>query len=129
MKIKVHMLADTIMRELEEYSDEVADGVKKAARAAARTAVKEVRALSPKDTGSYAKGWTSKVVTQTKENISIVVYNKDHYQRNHLLEKAHAIKNGTDRVYGYTKAQPHIKPAEEKANKQYEQDVQEVVKG
>lgn len=129
MKIKVHMLADTIVRELEEYSSEVADGVKKAARAAARTAVKEVRALSPKDTGSYAKGWASKVVTETKENISIVVYNKDHYQRNHLLEKAHVIKNGTGRVYGNTKAYPHIKPAEEKANKQYEQDVQEVVKG
>lgn len=128
MKVKIQALADAIIKELTEYSDEVADGVKNAARAAARTAVREVRALSPKNTGEYAKGWISKVVNQTKENIKVVIYNKDHYRLAHLLEKSHVVSHGTHRVDGHTRPHPHIKKAEEMAIRQFEQDVQEVLK-
>lgn len=129
MIVSPRNLADEIEKELRSYSEEIAEKVKKAARSASRTAIKEVRANAPKKTGAYAKGWTSKVIKQTDESIQIVVYNKNHYQRTHLLEKPHAIKNGTGRVYGQTKAHPHIKPAEEKAARQYERDVTEVIKG
>lgn len=129
MRVSPGNLADEIEKELRSYSEEVTEKMKKAARAACRTAIKEVRANAPKKTGAYAKGWTSKVIKQTDESIQIVVYNKNHYQRTHLLEKPHAIKNRTRRVYGQTKAHPHIKPAEEKAVRQYERDVTEVIKG
>lgn len=81
----------------------------------AKNTVKDLKATSPKRSGKYAAGWTSKADGKN----SYVVYNKT-YRLTHLLEKGHATRLGTGKgryTYGYkarVKAMPHISPAEQK---------------
>lgn len=107
---------------INEYSDDVNEDVKDAAKAAAESAVSDLKANSPKKTGSYAKSWTKKVETDTSNKASVTVYNKGHGQITHLLEKGHAKQNG-----GRVAAIPHITPAAEDAAKLFEAAVKEVI--
>lgn len=56
MAIKIDALAEAVRNELREYSQEVAEDVKTSVHDAAKTCVATLRATSPKDTGSYARG-------------------------------------------------------------------------
>lgn len=73
----------------------------------AKEAVELLHAKSPMKSGEYAAGWSYKPV-QAGPVKGYVVYNKDHYQLTHLLEKGHAKVNG-----GRVRAIPHIKPVED----------------
>ena len=121
-------LANAIKKALEDYSVEVGRGVRKAAEKTAREAVQKLKATSPKKTGEYAAGWTSKKVrTAAKGDIvDITIHNRTKPGLTHLLEKGHAVKkNGT--VYGRAPAHVHIKPVEEEAVRRFEERVQEVI--
>ena len=74
---------------------------------AARESGQVLRTHSPKKYGDYQKGWSVKPYTEGK-NRGFIVYNRDHYQLTHLLEKGHAKRNG-----GRVRAIPHIRPVEE----------------
>lgn len=67
----------------------------------------EISANAPKDSGAYAKSWTTKATSETSTSIAMTVYSKSKYQLAHLLEKGHALRQG-----GRTRAFPHIAPAE-----------------
>ena len=69
----------------------------------AKSAVKQLKATSPKRTGRYASGWTRK-----KKGNAIIVHNKQ-YQLTHLLEKGHAKRGG-----GRVAARVHIAPVEKR---------------
>ena len=120
---------EELMNALTEYTDEVTDGVKKAAKEVADDTVKLLKSTSPvkafgKKRGQYAKGWSSKEQTSTSTEKVYVVYNRTDYQLTHLLEHGHANRDGS-----FTAARPHIAAAEEKAIQSLENKVQLVIKG
>ena len=129
MKVSIDNLADVIAKELAEYSQEVTDGIKNEIRTVAKETKEDIQQNSPKRTGKYKKGWRVKEVFENKNDIRVVVHNQTSYQLTHLLEKSHVISNGTKRVFGKTKAQPHIAQAEEKAIEKLMDRVKVVVKG
>jgi len=78
-----------------------------------------LRANSPKKSGAYAKGWSDKVEENAEGSYTGTVYNKNHYQLTHLLEKGHAKRNG-GRVQGI----PHIEPAFEQMQADMEEGLE-----
>lgn len=108
---------------LEEYAGDIEKGTRAAAKKFAEVAKKETREGSPERKGDYKKGWA------VKENIrrlgtEEIVHNRTRYQLAHLLEKGHAKRGG-----GRTAAIPHIKPAEERAVKGFEEAVRKLAQG
>ena len=75
-KIPLSQLEAEIVKELYQYSLDVAEEVKKKVQQAGKGMVRELRGTSPKDTGEYAKGWTSKVEFENAEDIRVRVYNR-----------------------------------------------------
>lgn len=98
---------------LNGYTDDIKKALNTEAEAVAKSTAEKLKSSSPKRKAKYASGWG--IERQSKGlGSSFVVRNKKYYRLTHLLEKGHALKNG-----GRTKAQPHIKPAEEQAIKEY----------
>lgn len=89
---------ESLMDDFEQESEEVA-----------KETVDYLKTNSPKKYRNYAPSWSYKKTGKNR----IVVYNKKHYQRTHLLEKGHA-KVGGGRVGGT----PHIGPARDQAERQ-----------
>ena len=89
----------------------------------AKAMTKNLQALSPKRTGKYAKGWTLKKMSQNSNSISYLAYNKNKPQLTHLLEFDHALSTG-----GRSKAIPHIKKAQDEAEKRVIERIEKVVK-
>lgn len=118
MAIKIKGVADEINKILKEYTEEVEKGIDLAGENVAKKAVKQLRANSPKNKGSYAKGWKI-----TKIDGKNIIHNKTNYQLTHLLEHGHVKVNG-----GRVAARVHIKPAEEKAVNEYIKEVEKVIK-
>lgn len=82
-------LADLVMDGLREYADLADTAMKKAVRKTAPSVRKEVTENAPKDTGTYAKSWTTKKVTENSHKLEVTVHSKNRYQLAHLLEKGH----------------------------------------
>ena len=116
--MNVDKLADELARALTEYSQEVADGIKKAADDVTKEAVSSLKKTSPVLTGSYAKGWSRKTQYESRSAKRNTVYNRTDYQLTHLLEHGHASRNG-----GRVAPKVHIKPVEEKAVADFEKKV------
>lgn len=107
---------------LNDYSDEVQKDISKTAQEEANKGKDELKAVSPKRTGEYAKGWR----VNTKKGrgfISCIIHNATNYQLTHLLEKPHAKRNG-----GITTPKVHIKPVEERIVREYENQVEKIIK-
>lgn len=115
----------TLVAELQKYSRVLGKDVEKASKEIAQQASKDVKKESRKLTGDYKKGWG---VIQEK-NGNYIVRNRTDYGLTHLLEKGHVLKDGTGRKIGDSPAYPHIKPAEEKAIKEFEKRIEEIARG
>lgn len=117
-------LAKAVMDGLTEYADFASGELKSAIKKAGNSVKKDIQENAPKDTGAYSKSWTVKTTKETSNSLEVTVYSPKKYQLAHLLEFGHAKRGG-----GRTKAQPHIAPAEEKAEKQLESDIQRALGG
>ena len=117
--ISPDQLASAVMEGLKEYADLAADDMKKAVRKAGTSVRKEIQQNAPSDTGVYAKSWAVKKDKETSDSIQLIVHSKNRYQLAHLLEHGHA-KRGGGRVAG----KAHIAPAEEKAVRQLEEEIE-----
>lgn len=81
-----------------------------AARVCASQSTAALRAVSPRKTGEYARGWTmERIRGGLAGSEGWRVKNEDHYELTHLLEKGHAKVNG-----GRVRARVHISPVEQK---------------
>lgn len=118
-KVSIDEMANTINKYLSEYHKLVSDDLKASVQKAGKTVKLEIKANAPKRTGKYAKSWSVKKVKETSNALEIVVHSRNRYQIAHLLEKGHAKRSG-----GRVEARPHIAPAEEKAIKELETDIQ-----
>ena len=78
-------------------------------------------------TGAYNRDWRADDDTVGRFSKKKIVHNADHYRLAHLLEKGHAIRNGTGRTYGSTRAFPHIKPTEEWVKQELPRKVEELI--
>ena len=123
--IKIENLQNEVMKYLTDYVEDIEEGVKETTDNLSKEAVKEIKQNSPrrkeKRNNPYWKGWTKKKESKGRR-YTTKIYNKTNYQLTHLLENGHATKNG-----GRTKAQPHIRPVEEKYNKLYEQEIKKII--
>ena len=118
--VKVDDMAKVLAAELQEYCQDVTDGLKTDVKTVAKEAVKELKATSPVDKrkttrrGRYAKGWNDAVAYESALDIRVEVHNKTDYQLAHLLEFGHEVGVG-GKVVGHYDGIPHIRPAEENA--------------
>ena len=118
-RISVDALADTVMRELNDYADLAREDMKEAVKKAGDTVKKQIQATAPKQTGAYAKSWSVKNTKESSHALEVTVYSRNRYQLAHLLEFGHA-KRGGGRVAGRS----HIAPAEQAGIKQLEHDIE-----
>ena len=116
--VTVDEMSVAIIKCLEEYKNLASDELKKAVKKAGKTVREDIKSNAPRKSSRYKDSWKTKTLSEDSTSISLVVYSKDRYMLAHLLEKGHA-KRGGGRVNG----KPHIKPAEEKGNKQLEEDI------
>lgn len=123
-RVRIDQLAAAVMEGLTEYADLAADELKAAVKKAGNEVKKDIQANAPKDTGAYAKSWAVKKMRETSNSIEVVVHSRDRYQLSHLLEFGHA-KRGGGRVPG----KAHIAPAEEKAGRMLEQEIEKALRG
>ena len=107
---------------LNEYSSDIQNGITEKAFEVAEKGKNELKATSPKRTGSYSKGWRVDK-RNGKGFVHTTIYNATNWQLTHLLEKSHLLRNGK-------KSTPkvHIAPVEEKCITEYERDVEQVIK-
>lgn len=123
--INPNLLSKEIMKALEGYADDISEAVEFEANKVGKEAVDELKQDSPKGTRkSYAKGWSIKKDKKGKNSYRVKIYNKTDYQLTHLLEFGHATRNG-----GRTKAQPHIRPVEQKYSAEFEKELKKKIGG
>lgn len=122
-RIQIDQLADTVMRELENYAETTTDGVKAAVKKAANTVKKEISATAPVRTGKYAKSWATKTTGENSHAIEITVHSRNRYQLAHLLEHGHAKRNG-----GRVAARPHIAAAEHRGIEELEREIERSIR-
>lgn len=110
---------------LNEYSEDIQEGIDKTAQEISKQAANELknhRGTYTVRTGKYNKGWRVNT-KKSRGSINCTVHNGTDWQLTHLLENGHLKRNG-----GRTKAFEHIKPVEQKAINQYQQDVEKLIK-
>ena len=122
-KVAIDGLADAVMKELNEYSDVVADDMKAAVKKAGNTVRNQIKATAPKDTGKYAKSWSVKNTRETSNTLEVTVHSRNRYQIAHLLENGHAKRGG-----GRVAARPHIVQAEQMGITQLEQEIERSIR-
>lgn len=124
-KTPIDRLDDQIKEILEEYSEDIAGGVEKAAKAVAKKGAAAVKTLASQmfGDGPYASGWK---VDEKKARLYVVetIYNSKQPGLAHLLENGHAKVNG-----GRVAGRPHIAPVEETTVKEFEEKVVDAIEG
>lgn len=116
---------------LNEYSMDIQEGIEKDAQDIAKQAVNDLKATKNTytiRTGKYNKGWR----VNTKKGrgfINCTVHNATNWQLTHLLERGHDwVGRDGRRKPKAAKSYEHIKPVEQKYVKQYERDVERIIK-
>ena len=127
--VKINDLASTIINELKNYDDVIAEDIKNDVSSVAKETVQELKSKSPKNTGDYAKGWRQKTTFENDHDIRITVYNSKKPQLTHLLENGHPIVDKEKRQIGYASPKPHIGPAERNAEQKLDKKVKVTVRG
>ena len=120
--ISIDELTGEITLAVQQYTEDVSAAIEREVDATAKEMVAELRAISPKDTGEYAKGWTSRKEAKHGEYRQIV-HNKNKPSLVHLLEFGHAKKGG-----GRVEGKSHVRPAAERHIGGFEKRIKEIVK-
>jgi hypothetical protein len=116
--VRIDDLSNEIAKSLREYTESVEEELEIAQKEVAKETVKILKQTSPELTGAYAKGWRTKKVDNAE-----IVHNKTDYQLTHLLEYGHVNRDGSR-----TQGKAHIRPAEEKAVKEFEDRVEGAIR-
>ena len=112
---------------LNDYCQEIQDGITKEAEQIANQGKDILKQTSPKSKrntahkGKYAKGWRVKV-EKGKGFVNCTIYNATDYQLTHLLENGHLTRNGSK-----TKPITHITPVHDECVSDYEKNVIKII--
>lgn len=107
---------------LNDYSQEVQEGIKETAEKVAKNGANELKLKSPKRTGKYSKGW--RVEKRVGRGfVHCTIYNATNWQLTHLLEKPHLLRNGKK-----SKPIEHIYPVEQKCISDFQKEVEHLIK-
>lgn len=104
---------------LNEYAENVQEIAQKGMKRASSDTAKKLRSSSPRKTGEYSSGWTSKRL----DSDTYVTYNSKMPGLTHLLEDGHVIRNKKGE-YGRVAGRKHIAPAAEEGAELYTQLVE-----
>ena len=107
---------------LDQVNEEVQKAMDVGMKQVAKEAVSKLKSSSPRKTGKYAGGWTTKQIDKD----GIVIHNSKHYQLTHLLENGHVIRNKKG-TYGRTSGIKHIAPVEEWASEELPRRIMEKI--
>lgn len=107
---------------LNEYSVDIQESIVKTAENVAKKGADKLKQTSPKRTGKYSKGWRVRTAKGRGE-VSSTIYNATNWQLTHLLEKPHLLRNGR-----LSTPKVHIYPVEQQCIKEYETEVEKVIK-
>lgn len=110
--IELSSFSSEMQKILNEFGEEVQIVADEEVVSVTKEAVKKVKTESPKNRGEYSKGWKMKK-KDTRFGVETTIYNSTHGWLVHLLEHGHAKVNG-----GRTKAEPHVKPVQDWAEKE-----------
>lgn len=124
-------LTAEIMLTLEEFRDIEFDVLNETLKKVGKETANELKATSPvlrgrnphRIKGKYAKGWTTKSVSQNGRRVQVVVHNSTEYRLTHLLEYGHIKVLWGKRTHERVPAYPHIKKAEENAIEKLETEL------
>lgn len=108
--VDVAAVYTTIAGALADYGDEIKQGLAQDVETTGKECLNLVKQYSPKRTGTYRKGWRVKKFVDSRNQVSMTVYNKPHYRLTHLLEDGHLNRDGSR-----TEGKPHIEPAAQAA--------------
>ena len=106
-------IGNEIAKCMGEYTSEVSAKLSMAIDEIGEETLQEVKKNSPVKTGRYKKTWRKKTDNAFSGDKKVTVLNVYSWRLTHLLEFGHLNRDGTSR----TKAIPHIKSAEERAQK------------
>ncbi len=123
VKIQIGQLSEAISKELTLYSEAITEGIKEAVDEVAEELLQNTRADAPKSSGKYKKAISVKTAYESPTERRKRWYVKaPRHTLSHLLENPHKTRSG-----GRTRAFPHIKQNEEKAIRNFESKVKEVI--
>lgn len=133
VRCKIDDLGKVVGDILDEYGEDIYNGVREAVPRIAKIAQQEVKAASPVrkkggKKGRYKKGWAVKEEHKTQLRTDFIIHNRTDYQLTHLLEKGHVLVRG-GREIGRAEAIVHIAPAEEHAIKNFEEAIVKIAEG
>ena len=128
--IKPDQLAREILKNLDDYTDNVRVKVDEAVGEVAKESQKKLRATTGAEGSNvwknYPTGWTIRSTKRPKFRKE-EVWNSRYYRLTHLLEHGHVIKNGTGRTFGRTRSFEHIGPINDEAQKKLEERIREAI--
>lgn len=126
--IGVEELSAEISKELQMYSKNVTDNLKKATKKYARILVKKTKENAPvgkRKSSKYRDSIKSKKQAETPNSIRYVWYvdsKSSNYRLTHLLVNGHALRNG-----GRTSPNPFLKNAVSEVESDYHKEIEEIV--
>lgn len=125
-KVSVNNFQRIFTKDLDEYSMDISEIVKKESDTCAKQALAELRLVSPREKSQtrrgyhYADGWAISSQTNTKQGYyAKKIWNPKDYRLTHLLEFGHASRSGS-----HVNAQPHIRDIEKKYKVQFTENLE-----
>ena len=124
-KTQIDKLDAQIKKILAEYGEDIAKNTNEAAEKIGKKGAQALKSSSASlfGSGPYSSGWKTDV-DKRRTGTVVTIYNARMPGLAHLLENGHAKVTG-GRVDGVS----HIAPVEEKVNKEFEEAVENAIKG
>ena len=119
--VSIDDLGVEITQAIQRYTEEVQKAIEEEIDSTTDKVKDEIKAKSPKLTGSYKKGWSVKKESGNG-TITRTIYNKTDYQLTHLLEHGHVNRDGT-RTHG----KAHIGPAWDKYGSELNKRIEQII--
>ncbi len=129
-KVQVSDLAHSIVRALDDYTEEVQEAVGRAVIEVGKETAADLKQVNRVGNSNvwkkYPLGWKVKNTARKGRQIA-EVHNATEYRLTHLLENGHVIKNQTGKTFGRTREFPHIITEEKKAVEALEKKIKELI--